>query len=77
MKFSNELELEKFVKNNLKRNIRVFCNDGDEIIGLCCGFTKALDNTPEVAEIGLRTKTYSSGVTCITLPEIDKIEVID
>ena len=43
---------------------------------MCEIFTHALDNEPEVAEIGLKTEHYKCGLTCITLPEIETIEEI-
>lgn len=68
-----EIEVEEFVG----KKIRVNCVDGDIIEGLCYDFTKALDNTPEVAEIGMKTERYKNGITGITLPEIKSIEVIE
>ena len=44
--------------------------------GMCEIFTPALDNEPEVAEIGLKTESYKCGLTSITLPEIKTIEEI-
>lgn len=68
-----EQELESYIG----KNIRVYCIDGDIVEGLCDIFTQALDNEPEVAEIGLKTRRYKNGITSITLPEIKDIEVIE
>lgn len=67
---------EEKLETYLGKEIRVMCKDGESIDGMCELFTPSLDNEPEVAEIGLKTKHYKSGLTCITLPEIENIEVI-
>lgn len=66
-----EIELETY----LGKKIRVKCID-DIVEGMCEIFTPALDNEPEVAEIGLKTESYKCGLTSITLPEIKTIEEI-
>lgn len=56
------------------KKIRVTCINGKVIEGVAEYFTKAVDNDPEVASIGI---PYSdNGVYDITADEIKSIEII-
>lgn len=70
-------EMELKMANCIWKNIRVTLKDGDVIQGYCCDFTQALDNEPEIAELGIqRGSEPGSGIIAITEPEIEKIEVM-
>lgn len=57
------------------KKIRVTCIDNTVIEGKAEYFTKAIDNNPEVASIGI---PYSdNGLYDITTDEIKKIEIIE
>lgn len=57
------------------KEVRVICKDGTVIEGHCTDFIQAIDNEPEVAEIGVLRGTMS--LVGITEPEIEEIEYLD
>lgn len=71
----SEKELEMY--HAVGKNIRVTCKDGQVIEGHCWHFVPAIDNEPEVTEIGIRQGEKSRSFIGITEPEIEKIEFED
>ena len=67
----SELEMAK----NTGKNIKVTLLDGQIIIGFCRGFTQAIDNEPEIAEIDIELE--NGHLTGAFLDEIESIEVIE
>lgn len=57
------------------KNIKVTLKDGSVFQGYCGEFTQALDNEPEVAEIGIWRG--SGSILGIQEHEIEKIEVLE
>lgn len=69
----NEMELKMY--QAFGKDVRVTCKDGTVIEGHCTDFIQAIDNEPEVAEIGILRGTMN--LIGITKPEIEKIEYLD
>lgn len=67
----SELEMAK----NTGKNIKVTLLDGQIIIGFCRGFTQAIDNEPEIAEIDIELE--NGHLTGAFQDEIESIEVIE
>ena len=59
----------------LGKNIKVTCKNGAVIEGHCTDFIPAIDNEPEVSEIGVLRGTMN--LVGITEPEIEEIEYLD
>lgn len=59
----------------LGKNIKVTCKNGVVIEGHCTDFIPAIDNEPEVSEIGVLRGTMN--LVGITEPEIEEIEYLD
>ncbi len=56
------------------KRVRVTCTTGEVVEGIAAYFTKAIDNEPEVASIGI-PQSYG-GIIDITADEIKSIEVL-
>lgn len=67
----SELEMAK----NTGKNIKVTLLDGQIIIGFCRGFTQAIDNEPEIAEIDIELE--NGHLTGAFQDEIESIEVVE
>lgn len=67
----SELEMAK----NTGKNIKVTLLDGQIIIGFCRGFTQAIDNEPEIAEIDIELE--NGHLTGAFQDEIESIEVLE
>ena len=67
----SELEMAK----NAGKNIKVTLLDGQIIIGFCRGFTQAIDNEPEIAEIDIELE--NGQLAGAFLDEIESIEVLE
>ena len=67
----SELEMAK----NAGKNIKVTLLDGQIIIGFCRGFTQAIDNEPEIAEIDIELE--NGHLTGAFQDEIESIEVVE
>ena len=67
----SELEMAK----NTGKNIKVTLLDGQIIIGFCRGFTQAIDNEPEIAEIDIELE--NGHLTGAFQDEIERIEVLE
>ena len=67
----SELEMAK----NTGKNIKVTLLDGQIIIGFCRGFTQAIDNEPEIAEIDIELE--NGQLTGAFQDEIESIAVIE
>lgn len=48
-----ETELIECYRNSLHKKVTVKCTNGALFDGVCCGFTRAIDNEPEIASIML------------------------
>jgi len=57
------------------KNIKVALLDGQIIIGFCRGFTQAIDNEPEIAEIDIELE--NGQLTGAFQDEIESIEVLE
>lgn len=68
-------ERERMMYDALGKNVKVICKNGRVIEGHCSDFIPAIDNEPEVTEIGILRGTMN--LVGITEPEIDKIEYLD
>lgn len=68
-------EKERMMYDALGKNVKVICKNGQVIKGHCSDFIPAIDNEPEVTEIGILRGTMN--LVGITEPEIDKIEYLD
>ncbi|CUN17441.1 Uncharacterised protein [Blautia hydrogenotrophica] len=69
----NEMEMK--MHQAFGKDVRVTCKDGTVIEGHCTDFIQAIDNEPEVTEIGVLRGTMN--LVGITEPEIEKIEYLD
>ena len=67
----SELEMAK----NTGKNIKVTLLDGQIIIGFCRGFTQAIDNEPEIAEIDIELE--NGHLTGAFQDEIESIEILE
>ncbi|MGP1594856.1 MAG: hypothetical protein ACTTH8_06390 [Treponema sp.] len=56
-------------------NIKVYCKNGTSKIGSFYGYTKAIDNDPEIASIVIEDETGQLHGYC--QDEIDNIEVME
>lgn len=68
-------EKERMMYDALGKNVKVTCKNGQVIEGHCSDFISAIDNEPEVTEIGVLRGTMN--LVGITEPEIEKIEYLD
>lgn len=68
-------EKENLMYESQEKEVSVLCNDGSIVTGYCEEYVSAIDNTPEIAEIVLKT---TSGITVgLTAAEIEKISYIN
>ena len=67
-------ERERMMYDALGKNVKVICKNGQVIEGTCSDFIPAIDNEPEVTEIGILRGTMN--LVGITEPEIVKIEYL-
>ncbi|MGP1576359.1 MAG: hypothetical protein ACTTH7_02550 [Treponema sp.] len=73
-----ETELIKCYKNSLHKKVMVTCTNGTVFDGICSGFTRAIDNEPEIASIMLDSISKTEKIFYdIFANEIERIEVLD
>ncbi|UTC82726.1 hypothetical protein [Treponema denticola] len=73
-----EKELIEIYKKNLHKQIKVKCTDGNIFEGFCSGFTRAVDNEPEISSIMLDPIKKSKNIYYdILATEIDAIETLN
>lgn len=70
-----EIDLARIAEANRNKKIKINLLDKSVIIGKVYGFTQAIDNEPEIAEIDiwLDSETLSGAM----LDEIESIEVLE
>lgn len=72
-------------KHTLDNNLtfKVICKKNtyftntNELIGQFSGYTQALDNEPEIAQLELKIPQYKSGIVAVLETEIESIEVVE
>lgn len=73
-----EAELIKCYKNALHKKVSVTCTNGTLFDGICSGFTRAIDNEPEIASIMLDPIGKTENIFYdIFANEIESIEVVE
>lgn len=84
MNLCNRLqEIEKKYTLNKELTLKVVCDGNtyftgtNELIGQYAGYTQALDNEPEIAQLELKIPQYPSGIVALLETEIKSIEVIE
>ena len=56
------------------KQVKVYTSNDGEITGTCCGIIPSYDNEPEVTSFIIQN---AKGLIDISLPEIEKIEMIE
>lgn len=75
-KISDKQELNEKLKLRVTCNEKSLFTNSKVVIGNYAGYTQAVDNVPEIAQIELSIPEYKKGFVTILETEIEKIEVI-